>query len=346
MTQEDNRMQFGQDEVPEQEYDDADEHADEREGEPESQGKEPPIEDKDSQDNGENNSDEHEEHPRKSDSAKERINRLTREKYRAAREAQRAKDEIEYWKSKYAEEHEAKKVTTEAGVRQYEANVAARMEKARTNQIAAIESGDAQAQADANVELASATTELHELNNWKSQYEHQKRLHEQEQQYQQQHPFVPPAEYNADIAQDWLQDNEWFHPQSQKHDQELANYIHWVSNNLDQEMVKAGKGNLIRSPEYFEYIDAYRDEFVNHRRNQGQNNAQRRDLNMRVDRGRGPAPVRGAQGVYGGRRGGVDSTGMSREEKEAARWFNISDESYRKGKEEDIRENSHKRGGY
>lgn len=342
---EDNRIQFGQDEVADREHEDSDEHRDENEGETGSAEPEQPDGAQDVQDNyEEQGSDDYQ--PKKSESAKERINKLTRERYRAAREAARARDEVEYWKSKYAEEHEAKKVTTEAGVRQYEANVSARMEKARSAQVAAIEAGDAQAQADANVELAAATTELHELNNWKHQHEYQKRLQEEQQYYEQQQPFVPPQNYNADIAQDWLEDNEWFHPQSPRYDQELANYINWFSNNLDEEMVRAGKGDLIRSPQYFEHIDAYKNEFVNNRRNQGQNNTQRRDLNMRVDRGRGPAPVRGAQGVYGGRRGGTDSTGLSREEREAASWFNISQDAYRKGKNEDIRDSSHKRGGY
>lgn len=67
---------------------------------------------------------------------------------------------------------------------------------------------------------------------------------------------------------------------------------------------------------------------------------------MRVDRGRGPSPVRGGQGMYSPQRRGIADAGLSREEREMAGLLGVSDEAYKKQKDWDIKENPHKRGGF
>lgn len=343
MKDENSRLQFGQDEAPvQEEYEDSDEH--EQEDQPENEDSSEHESDASSEENAEEDSHYQTQERKddgkkpKRDKAQTRINQLQREKYRALHELEQAKAQIESLRQQ-------KEAVSEAGVRQYENNVSSRLEKARNAQIAAIESGDAQAQADANIELASATNEFHELNNWKRQYEYERANQSQRQPQS----YIPTPEHNAEVLQDWMDDNDWFNPNSERYDQELSQHINHCANQLDAHLINEGHGDKIRNSDYFAWIDALKDEYIQQRQyaQRGQNyQPQRRDLNMRVDRGRGASPVRGGQGVYSNQRRSGGDSGLSPAEKEMAALCRVSEESYRKQKEFDQRNNPHKRGGY
>jgi hypothetical protein len=344
--QDEDKLQDVDSGVPEDEYEDSDEHQ-EDEGEPEGDAPEP--EDDGEPEGDESQFDEEEKRqkpdkreadptePKKRDKAQTRINQINREKYRALHELEQAR-------AKIAQLEEQTKVAVEAGARQYESNVSSRLERARAAQIAAIESGDAEAQANANLELAAAANEYHELNSWKRQYEQVKASQpQQEPDYY----APPPPEHNADILQDWMDDNDWFNPQSQSFDQELSTYINYCANEIDKGLIQQGHRDKIRNSDYFAWIDKLKDDYIHQKRQmQQQNNpTQRRELNMRVDRGRGPAPVRGGNASYGSQRRN-DSSDLSAAEREIAALCRVSPEAYRKQKLYDQRENAHKRGGY
>lgn len=267
---------------------------------------------------------------KKRDRAQTRINHIMREKFHLESELEKERYEKEQLKQMY-------ELSSGAAMRQYDENASTRMERARASQIAAIESGDAQAQADANIELAAAMNEIHTLNNWKQQNEYEKR----NQQHQ-----APPIEYSPigdEVLQDWVQDNEWFNPQSQNFDRELAECIdHW-SQRLDEQYIRNGNARKIRSPEYFDEIDNIVHQAVEFRNNQ--QSGQRRELNMKPVRG-GASPVRGGgQGMQGMQGGTQRKEMLSPDERDMARRMGVTDKVYLQYRLRDQQENPNKRRG-
>jgi len=264
---------------------------------------------------------------KKRDKAQTRINHIMREKFHVEAELQRTKALL-------AETEKMRELSSVAGMRQYEENAAARMERARANQIAAIESGDAQAQADANIEISAATNELHDLNNWK-----QKTQYEKSNQYYQE----PPIEYSPvgdEILHDWVQENEWFNPNSPKHDRELAECVNHWSLQLDRRLISEGNAHKIRSSEYFDLIDDIARQAIEFRNNQ--QSGQRRDLNMKPVRG-GASPVRGYSQGGGGESQRKEM--LSPDERDMARRMGVTDKVYLQYRLKDQQENPNKRRG-
>ena len=272
---------------------------------------------------------EHVKETKKRDKAKVRINQLQRDKFHAINESEKLRAENEQLRQMYES-------STQVAMRQYDDSVAKRIERARESQIAAIESGDAQAQADANIELASATNEMHTLNNWKYQNEYELRN---------QTAYVPeqPIYYsnnNDSVLQDWIEDNTWFNPSSKNHDPDLAAYINNKSSEIDQGLIQHGYGYKIRDEDYFREIDRLAQEYVNGRNRQY--SGQRRDLNMKPVRG-GASPVRGYnQGVQGS---GQTRETLSADERDMARRMGVTDKVYLQHRLHDQKINGFKRRG-
>lgn len=219
----------------------------------------------------------------KRDKNQTRINILQRERYRALNELEKKAAEVEFWKQKA-------ELSGQASMRQLDSNVNYRLEKAKAAQAAAIDSGDTQAQVDAMSEMAAATAELHEVNNWKYQDDYEKRA----RQYQQPEPEYQP---DPEILNAWWGDNaDWADNRSKKYDQELVNYIGQADNWLAEQLRSAGRHREIGGSDYLQEIDNMKESFL-HNRNQNSN--QRRELNMKQSRG-GASPVRNSG--QGGRR--------------------------------------------
>jgi hypothetical protein len=322
-----NEIQFGHDD-PEPELDDGDEeNEDESSEEPSLSSDDDSLPDSLPEESMADEPEVKEKSPKKRDKAQTRINHIMREKFHAEAELQRAKYQI-------AELEKMHQLSSGAAMRQYDENAKTRMEQARAAQIAAIESGDAQAQADAMTEIAAATNELHEINNWK-----QKNVYEsQNQQYQQ--PAIEYSPVADEVLRDWVQDNEWFNPQSERFDRELAECVNLWANQYDQQLIREGNARKIRSPEYFDVIDDIANQAIEFRNNQL--SGQRRELNMKPVRG-GASPVRGyGQGAQ------VSSQRkemLSPDERDMARRMGVTDKVYLQYRLRDQQENSNKRRG-
>lgn len=211
----------------------------------------------------------------KRDKNQTRINILQRERYRALNELEKKAAEVEFWKQKA-------ELSSQASMRQLDSNVNYRLEKAKAAQLAAIESGDSQAQVDAQVEVAAATAELQEVNNWKYQNEYERRA----SQYRE-----PESEESPDpeILGAWWHDNsDWADQRSKKYDRELVNYVCQADAWLANQLRAAGRHREIGGSDYLQEIDNMKEVFL---QNRYQNTNQRRELNMRQPRG-GASPVR------------------------------------------------------
>jgi len=204
--------------------------------------------------------------------------------------------------------------------------VSTRLERARQMQIAAIESGDAQAQADANIEIASATNAMQELKNWKYKEEYERKFDEQraqDQAYQQQQAYNAPT-YNPNdiLLEDWVEKNEWYNPASETHDPELSAALSQYANQLDHQLASTGYGHQIKSPEYFQQIDNVVRQFVSQRNSQHSN--QGRSLNMKTPQG-------GAYSARNGRSGQAQAQSrgpLTDEQRDMARRMGVTDKQY------------------
>lgn len=268
------KAEFGNDEVntEEEELEDGESPEGEPDGEPESgesEGPESPEDDaeEDEQLKGFTKP--------KRDKSQTRINILQRERYRALNELEKKAAEVEFWKQKA-------ELSSQASMRQLDSNVNYRLEKAKAAQLSAIESGDPQAQVDAQVEVSAAAAELHEVNNWKYQNEYEKRAAQ----------YVEPESLEApdpEVLGAWWSDNsEWADQRSKRYDRELVNYVGQADTWLANQLRAAGRHREIGGSDYLQEIDNMKDAFLH---NRYQNSNQKRELNMRQPRG-GASPVR------------------------------------------------------
>ncbi len=270
---------FGNDEIEAE--DEELEEGEQPEGEEEGEEESPEREESD-----ESDSDEEEEAPskdsdksKKRDKSQTRINILQRERYRALHERDQMAAELEQWKQQA-------ELSKQVSIRQQDTNANYRLEKARNAQIAAIESGDAQAQADAQMELVAATTELHTLKDYKQRDEFER----QARQYEE-----PQEDYQPDpeVLNSWFQDNlEWADPSKKTYDRELVEYVGQADTWLANQLRVAGRHREIGGSDYLHEIDSMKERFLQNRKSGGnQESNQRRELNMRQSRS-GASPVR------------------------------------------------------
>ena len=263
--------------------------------------------------------------PKKRDKAQTRINQIQRDRYQALAALEQAKAENERLRQENRLIEEQKSLSTQAAMRHYDDNVNTRLERARQMQIAAIESGDAQAQADANIEIASATNAMQELKNWKYKEEYERKFTEQQAQdnaYQQQAYSAPTYNPNDILLEDWVEKNEWYNPASENHDPELSAALSQYANQLDYQLANTGYAHQIKSPEYFQNIDNAVRQFVSHRNNQYSN--QGRSLNMRTPQG-------GAYSARNGRSAQAQSQRsipLTDEQRDMARRMGVTDKAY------------------
>lgn len=195
--------------------------------------------------------------------AKTRINQLTREKYQALDEVRRLQEENAYLKKQTSDLGSKVADSTLAAMSHYDNSVQLKLEKAKQDKVKAIESGDIQAQIDADVKLAEVAQEMHQINNWKAQesaeveqYKNNK-TQETNLNYQQPSPsqYQQPAVNQETI--NWLSKNTWLNPQSQDYNPELTKAIVDYSAYADEACLKAGRPDLIRSELYYQDLDEY-----------------------------------------------------------------------------------------
>lgn len=265
---------------------------------------------------------------KKRDKAQTRINQLQRERYRAIHQAEKAAAEAEAWRQKY-------EMASQMSTRFYDADVNSRLQKAHEDQVKAIESGDAQAQADSIKEIAAVTAELQDLNKSKYQEQYRQTMMPQQNQEQQYQQIVPDRE----VLNEWYQDNhEWINPSSRSFDEDLARHIKTVDEQISQGLIEKGLAGAIGSSDYFNELDKHKEDFLANR-NKGQN--QRRDLNMRQPRG-GASPVRSANPTQ--HRSSRQEYKLSPEEREMAKIVGVEEDKFVKEKIKFMREEAMKGG--
>jgi hypothetical protein len=260
---------------------------------------------------------------KKRDKAQTRINQIQRDRYQALAALEQARAENERLRQENKVIEEQKSLSTQAAMRHYDDNVNTRLERARQMQIAAIESGDAQAQADANIEIASATNAMQELKNWKYKEDYNRKFAEQRAQddsYQQQQ--TPAYNPNDILLEDWVEKNEWYNPASENHDPELSAALSQYANQLDYQLASTGYGHQIKSQEYFQNIDNAIRQFVSQRNSQHSN--QGRSLNMRTPQGGAYSARNGRSAQAQAQRSGP----LSDEQRDMARRMGVTDKQY------------------
>lgn len=286
------------------------------------------VSEEDPEDNGEYEESEEEDivsEKKERDRSQLRINRLTKERYNAENKAKKYAAELESMRQK-------NEMLSKLALEQSSLNANARLEKAKSAQKAAFESGDTDAQADASVAISLATSDLQEISREKLRIEHDDRV----RQYQAPQQYEQP---DIEIAQEWAQENnDWINPQSKKYDQELSEYIRDIDERLGNDLRSKGMTHLIGSLEYMDKIDEYKDYFLNQRSqyvSAKQNTNQRRELSMRPVRG-GVSPVRNSSQSQNRNIRQLEITPAEKALLEQARQFGVTDEIYLKYKRDDI----------
>jgi hypothetical protein len=272
--------------------------------------------------------------------AKTRINQIQREKYQALDEANRLRDEAQ----RLLEENERLKqiadYSSEAAEKHYENGIKLRMDQIKQLKAQAIESGDVQAQIDADEKLASAAAEMYGQNSWKAsqamKMEQQRRAMESVQ-YQ---PSGP-----SPIAHQWVEENaSWFHPDSEDYHPDLAAEAESFADRLDAHYYRTGQQHLIQnSEEYFNEINAHLRNFYQQR--YMNNQAPKRGLNMKQSRTM-VGTVRSGVHQSNGMSGQTVKVTLNPDEKDMARRMGVTDQVFLQKKIEDMRNNPGKRRGY
>lgn len=266
----------------------------------------------------------HAREPKKRDKAQTRINQIQRERYRALEEANALRAENDRLRQENQITGQSAELSRQAAMRLHDDNVTTRLERARQMQIAAIESGDAQAQADSNMEIAAATLAVQESKNWQYKERYEKQFAEERARNEQQQQQYTQPTYNPNdiLLENWVEKNDWYDPSSENHDAELSAALSQYANQLDYQLANTGYGHQIKTPEYFQNIDNAIKQFVSHRNSQHSN--QGRSLNMKTPQGGGYSARNGRSSQGEAQRQGP----LSNEQKDMARRMGVTDKAY------------------
>jgi hypothetical protein len=269
-----------------------------------------------------------------------RIQQIQREKYQAIDELNRIKEENEYLKRMAVDLNSKAEESGQAAMIHYQNAAQMKIEQAKARKAVAIENGDIQGQLDADVELANASNEIQQINNWNTYQtiEQQKAIQQQqnyEQQLQQQQAQAQYQNYSpsssAQPAQEWLSRNEWFVPGSNRYNKDMVDEVNNYSEQLENFCYRQGRPDLIMSREYFDEIDRFVADNINR--------SQRRQIPMKSQRGR-VSPVRGrSSSESSGRR----TVQLTREEADFAKNMGVDERDYLRYKVKDMQDNPGKR---
>lgn len=249
-----------------------------------------------------------------------RIQQIQREKYQALDALNRMREENEHLKRLATDLNYKAEESDSAAMLHYDNSINRKLEQAKAKKLQAIENGDIQSQLDADVEIAEATSELQQIKSWKVKQELREQQKQHQEAYYQQYPQqqqVNPS-FDESSAYKWLDENPWFVPQSEHYNPELVNAVSDYSEKVENYLYRAGRPDLIMSPEYFQEINNY----VNHIQSSGRN-----QLSMKPSRA-GVSPVRGGISQSQSR----EKHKLSSDEIDWARRLGISEEAYSKEK--------------
>lgn len=275
--------------------------------------------------------------------AHERIQEIQREKYQLLNELERIKRENEELSKRNRDLDKRSNQAMDVASMFHTKSAELQLENARAKKLRARQEGDDNAEIEADIEIASAASALHQA----KQIEAQKSLNntresEQEQEYRPQSQAQPQAADPA-IKNYWLDMNaNWFYEGGEEYDPELSVAVQKQAAGFEDLLTRNGMAHMIGSADYFREIDKYVANYRRQTQNQG-----RRELQMSSSRSNHVAPVRsgGGSSVQGGNAGKRPK--LDRDELELIRQWDIKPEDYIKHRDKEIREAPYKRGnGY
>lgn len=213
----------------------------------------------------------------KAENVHDHIYRLNQEKYRAIDENRQLQAEVERLRN-------LSDFSAQTALKNYDDNVMHRLENAKALYARARESGDVQAETDAQVELNFATGEYQNLLKIKSEARTYQQPNAAPQNYSQpaQQNYSNPVEAayasRPRETQEWASKNTWFNERSHDYDHALANEAHSYAKEFENNLLNSGNAHYIGSREFFDYIDKHVEAVRTHRQ-QGN-----RGLNMKEAR--------------------------------------------------------------
>lgn len=222
------------------------------------------------------------------DPLKQKLHRIQKEKFQAIEQKHQAIDRITQLERENEELRRSSHLASQAAMVNHDDRVNYRINNAKQQKMQAIESGDVQAQVDADLELSLAVSEYDRLQNWKASQSLQSQYPEQQQ-------AVVPEVLNARTLNAWEEQNPWANSSSDDYDEALTNQAHHIGNQLNQWCHANGLSHEIYSPQYFQRLD----QEIAHLRNQNQDEpySQRRAIPMKNSK----SPVSSMRGTSSSR---------------------------------------------
>lgn len=178
-----------------------------------------------------------------------RIAQLTAEKYALAEEAARERAENARLKNELEQ-------LNRANMANYEQTVESKIERAKQKLRDARNSGDVDAETDAQLELSQAAAEKNDIEAWKRRNPQP----QPGQQKAQQQGQPQQQRLNADqqrAIQGWIQQNDWFDPNSPNYDADMQKDVGEFAKRVETWLVRQGRINEIATDAYFKVINDY-----------------------------------------------------------------------------------------
>lgn len=271
-------------------------------------------------------------------SAQTRINQITREKFQALEIAERMRQENEQLQQEMMRLHTKTEASTKAAMAQYTSATELRLQQAKQSFKQAYESGDIDAQADAQAKIAEVSSEMQQVKAWEAEdnWNKQQQAQIQQQQHYQQPQQMQPQQYQQPYeaapivtpeSQMWMESNPWLAEDNADHNPELAERVMQYSDQLDNYLYQNGQGNKIGRAEYFNAINAHIREITG--------TPQRRALPMKASR----TPVGGVRSNSGYVNGQRQSKELPAEHQEMMKHWKVNEQEaklYRKEYQDDI----------
>lgn len=291
------------------------------------------------------------------DFTKTKLNQALRDKYHYQDQARKYEEAIRQQQEEIMQLRQLNNYAAQNSFSQYESHALERMDVAKQNLARAIEAGDADAQAKAQIEITNATTDYKEANKRRIEQEiynqqemSQYQQNQQPQQYDQyfnQPQYQSQPQYQAqDYTSEWVQNNlEWTDPSSPGYDPYMVDRANQIARELNTHLKQNNGAHFINTQQYWDEIDKRISEESSRPRAPVQRQPQnygyqpqyeqpRRELNMKPTR----TPVAPARSGYRPPQGQSNSR-MTRPlpplVNELAQKMGVSEKSYREALSKD-----------
>jgi hypothetical protein len=267
------------------------------------------------------------------------INKVRRENFRYLNKIQELQNQLALEREEAAQLRYLNDVSTQTALNHYEIAAKERLDRARDMKEAALESGDNKALIEADIALGKAVNEYETLRREKATQEFhvenemaaaQARMQAQQANPYQQYPARPTlTEENFNVAEQWVNENDWFNTRSSNYDYERHMLANQLLDNLDAYCYQNGLANKIGSPEYFEALNQQLGQYSQAKGAQMSKPSQQQASRQQAPRGV-VAPARG-RSMTGGSGSGVrgKEQPLSSAERSMIQRLGVTEKDYR-----------------